>query len=261
MIDKIKAEIKRLMRYRDSRLVDGSYFDFEKLLSFIESLEKEQTDIDFEKEYKEALERAKAGKPLDEVFPELAESEDERIRKELIDHCIQGSKQRTIVSHKEDYKRWLAYLEKQKEQKPNIELIQKSWYLEGYYDGKNNIEPKWLIQTCEGGPRYEENPKYGTQKPAEWSEEDDAKWYGVIETEEYMLRVVRGEQRFDVGNKEIERQCEEELDWLKSLRPQPHWKPSEEQMSILAKVFAGCELKTPERDSMVDLFYNLKRMI
>ena len=127
----------------------------------------------------------------------------------------------------------LAYLEKQKEQKPNIELIQKSWYLEGYHDGKYNIEPKWLIQTCEGGPRYEENPKYGTQKPAEWSEEDDAKWYGVIETEEYMLRVVRGEQRFDVGNKEIERQCKEELDWLKSLRPKPHWKPSEEQMKAL----------------------------
>ncbi len=40
-----------------------------------------------------------------------------------------------------------------------------------------------------------------------------------------------------------------------------HWKPSEEQMSILAKVFAGCELNTPERDSMVDLFYNLKQML
>ena len=31
--------------------------------------------------YEEALERAKAGKPMYEVFPELKESEDERIRK------------------------------------------------------------------------------------------------------------------------------------------------------------------------------------
>lgn len=49
----------------------------------------------------------------------------------------------------------------QKEQKPNIELIQKSWYMEGYHDRKFNKEPKWIIKTGEGGPRYEENPKYG----------------------------------------------------------------------------------------------------
>ena len=42
MIEKIKTEIERLMNARDSRLVDGSYFDFKNLLSFIESLEKEQ---------------------------------------------------------------------------------------------------------------------------------------------------------------------------------------------------------------------------
>lgn len=40
-----------------------------------------------------------------------------------------------------------------------------------------------------------------------------------------------------------------------------HWKPSEEQISILGKVFAGCQLKDSERDSMVDLFYHLKDMI
>ena len=44
MIEKIKAEVRRLMNNRDSRLVDGSYYDFEHLLSFIESLEKEPRD-------------------------------------------------------------------------------------------------------------------------------------------------------------------------------------------------------------------------
>lgn len=34
--------------------------------------------------YEEAVERAKKGLPIDEVFPELKESEDEKIRKELL---------------------------------------------------------------------------------------------------------------------------------------------------------------------------------
>ena len=62
--------------------------------------------------------------------------------------------------------------EKQKEQKPNIELIQRSWYMEGYHDREFGKEPKWIIKTGEGGPEYELNPKYGQplakeQKPAE----------------------------------------------------------------------------------------------
>ena len=67
-------------------------------------------------------------------------------------------------------------LVKRKEQKPNIELIQKSWYMEGYHDCEFGYEPKWIIKTGEGGPRYEENPKYGQiieQKPVEWSEDFD----------------------------------------------------------------------------------------
>ena len=129
--------------------------------------------------YEEALERARAGKPMDEVFPELKESKDERIRKELIAY-IKGE----LAPGQELIKQWIAYLEKQKEQKPNIELIQKSWYMEGYHDGKYNNEPKWLIQTGKGGPRYEENPKYGTQQPAEWSEEDETL---MDELESYIL--------------------------------------------------------------------------
>ena len=66
-----------------------------------------------------------------------------------------------------------------------------------------------------------------------WSEEDDEMLYGCIETEEYMLSVVDGKQQFDVGNEQIKAQCQKELDWLKSLRPQKQWKPSEEQIEAL----------------------------
>ena len=75
--------------------------------------------MDYEKKYKEALERAKelhgtvaAGRDfLAEIFPELTESEDERIRQSLLAY-IKGESKRL------DTKKWIAYLEKQKEQKP-----------------------------------------------------------------------------------------------------------------------------------------------
>ena len=57
----------------------------------------------------------------------------------------------------------------QKEQNPNIELIQRSWYMEGYHDGKFKQEPKWILKTGEGGPTHELNPRYG-QPLAETSE-------------------------------------------------------------------------------------------
>ena len=75
--------------------------------------------MDYEKEYKEALERAKAGKPLDEVFPELKESEDERIRKELWEyfHNLQLSSD-SDFSPSFTIDDVLSYLDNQKEQKP-----------------------------------------------------------------------------------------------------------------------------------------------
>lgn len=72
--------------------------------------------MDYEKAYIEALERAKAGKPLDEVFPELKESEDERIRKWLIDMVSYGTWRKGWPFGPDEV---VAYLEKQKEQKPN----------------------------------------------------------------------------------------------------------------------------------------------
>ena len=75
--------------------------------------------MDYEKAYKEALERAKNGKwdeytpisrVLKEVFPVLAESEDERIRKEIIE-SIKGN---MSVIHKD---KCIDWLERQGEQK------------------------------------------------------------------------------------------------------------------------------------------------
>lgn len=77
--------------------------------------------MDYEKAYKEALERARAGKPMNEVFPELKESEDERIRKALL-KLVSNDKNN---GYTEFYKAEgitcddaIAYLEKQKAQQP-----------------------------------------------------------------------------------------------------------------------------------------------
>ena len=75
--------------------------------------------MDYKEEYQKALERAKKGLPIDEVFPELKESEDERIRKILI-HIVKGACDKYGIKYKGDEiteEKLLAYLEKQKEVK------------------------------------------------------------------------------------------------------------------------------------------------
>ena len=101
---------------------------------------------------------------LYKAIPELTESEDERIRKKILDIVRTAP----FDEEKDILEDWL---EKQKEHKPDIELIQRSWYMEGYHDGEFNMEPKWTVKAKKGGPRYEENPRYGQslteeQKPA-----------------------------------------------------------------------------------------------
>ena len=53
---------------------------------------------------------------LESLFPELKESEDERIRKEIIEH-IKWSEDNQECA-KEEMIRWVAWLEKQGEQRP-----------------------------------------------------------------------------------------------------------------------------------------------
>ena len=87
--------------------------------------------MDYEKKYKEALERAKvwkekSGMPkdkqgiLDDIFPELAGSEDEQIRKELTKHLKEGVEGYMPAGDSSDYRRWLDWLEKQGESSDQI---------------------------------------------------------------------------------------------------------------------------------------------
>lgn len=110
--------------------------------------------MDYEKKYKEVQGWIEKIYPTlqheqqmeaEAFFPELKESEDERIRKEIV-QLIQ-------CMHEEDPRkeRWLAWLEKQEGceyiKKDWLEHIKQSWYKEGFIDGKysGGTSKEWTI--------------------------------------------------------------------------------------------------------------------
>ena len=154
---------------------------------------------DYKKKYEKALALAKEMYKddcetclycLEQLFPELAEPDDEKIRKEIITYL-------STVDDKEliPYESWIAWLEKQ-----------------------------------------------GEQKPAEWSYKD----------------------RIHLGNciALVQRLSECEANWLKSLEdrcvPQPHWKPTEEQMEAL-KLSTYCQDKKMSK-ILFELYKQLKAL-
>ena len=89
-------------------------------------------------------------------------------------------------------------------------------------------------------------------KPADWSEEDEKMLNGIIgrgcSQIPYTEPGLRGEQ----------------IDWLKnklkSLRPQPHWKPSEEQMAALKWQVEHPELVKWRKEDLESLYEQLKKL-
>ena len=88
--------------------------------------------MNYEEKYKEALERAKkfeekyGGDYAGYIFPELAESEDERIRKWLVNYFKEVGK--SWIHRDINPEQIIDYLEKQKEQKP-AEWNEEDWKL------------------------------------------------------------------------------------------------------------------------------------
>lgn len=130
--------------------------------------------MDYEQKYKAALEWMRDVYPTltgtskedaEHFFPELTESEDERIRKDLIGYLAHRADVTAFIDEGEDCKRWIAYLEKRKE--PNychheVDLSGCSEeYSKGYYDGWNNcnqqhsqLEAEQKSEQSEMGKEY-----------------------------------------------------------------------------------------------------------
>ena len=123
------------------------------------------------------------------VILERRESDDERIRKWLIEQMEAFHNQAEKFGDKEDIEmttKAITYLERQKE-----------------------------------------------QKPAERSEEDK-EMLRIISNRLEKFNEWATEQGYPIDDPTMK---QSPIDWLKSLRPQPHWKPSEEQMEALSDAY------------------------
>lgn len=186
-----------------------------------EEVKKEMIMEDYKIRYEEALERAKEkyamfkgmkqGDVLEDVFPELKELEDERIRKAIIDFFGEPGRKEYILNgfNVDDI---VAWLERQGEQKP-VEFCEEdervrsaiSIYLD-WLDGRNDCAPRGEYSIRDMVVWLE---KQGEQK-LDWSEEDErnlkkAVWY----VENPAPNVVK-----DIMLSE----------WLKSLKARCAWK-------------------------------------
>ena len=212
---------------------------------------------------------------IEDAFPELKESEDERIRKEII-RVFKG--EISFTSEKENEK-YIAWLEKQGEQRPKMiqwtgnnlkEVVDftgkspkfdewfKTWEdFENYVHSHNNIFKifnengshyevpvgAWIVRTPDG---YNV-PSKGIfkQKPA-WSEDDE-------EELERLLNVLHANLYESFDN------------WLKSLKDRVHsqdkWMPSDEQIKAirLARSFVADDFE--EHPTLSEILIELEERL
>jgi hypothetical protein len=246
-------------------------------------IEVTMATIDYKEKYMQALERARqfSEKPyledsagiVEYIFPELKESEDEKMRKSLIEtFSIYYKDQPDTEWDGKPVKVILAWLEKQgKEIIPLEEIILNVWELGNYWKeltkGVCNTEHgrqlDYIVKHWKEGEHYIKSfEKQGEKKPeidsyslpisddsslptldesiyhpctesvheqesSEWSEEDESHIRYLIECLEHCKKGVALTMTTSTS--------QEYINWLKSLRPQSQWEPSDEQMEYLAK--------------------------
>ena len=238
--------------------------------------------MDYKKEYEEMVQRArelhKGGNALTKqqmeiVCPELAESEDEKIRKKLI-KTIGYFRSRGI--DQQLCEEFIAYLEKQKEQKPAVytpkfkvgdkvistgnthltydilevglinELGKPDYRVEIFKDEQSDTPPNIKLIECQKMDKW---GKLIEQKPVEWGEKDRK----MLEVISYKISQRQGnDERSLFTPDEAEFMCEIE-DKLKS---RPQWKPSEEQMKALICAIEECGYNS----GLESLYNDLKKL-
>jgi len=178
------------------------------------------------------------------LVPELAESEDEKIRKEIID-IVESYRSNCVYEGTHRFDECIAWLEKQKEQKPaewSEDIIQKAVKEVGLTQHqiawfKTNVFPS----------------------KQEWSEEDEKK---IV----FLERLIRynfpeGQYGWVDGNKGGFVTKLEAISMLKSLRPQPQWKPTERMVNALKWAVSEFHPDCPETMEQLEYLYTeLKSM-
>ena len=167
---------------------------------------------------------------IDIIVPELKKSEDERIRKQLIEHTKWSYDEQEISE--EEKERWISWLEKQGEQilansaKTCKDGQKPAWSEkdEEYFDDIARTLRSFVITGGSEAKRYTEEEinwlkslkdRVQPQPKQEWSEEDEIILTNLI---------------YALANDRIGNSRDEYVNWLKSIRPQNRWKPSDEQI-------------------------------
>ena len=189
---------------------------------------------------------------VQDFFPELAESEDEKIRKELTKHLKELSdwKEDEVIPVKNPsyYRQWASWLEKQGEKLPAgfyyVNSEGKKFYSDTFKYGDVILHVE-----KQGEHKTEENKGNIGEISPKWSEEDEVK----------INRIVACLENLNVADNDI---LLKDIDWLKSLRPQNKWKPSEEQMSLLQAIINEPNNAASESCQIVlkDILEQLKKL-
>lgn len=90
----------------------------------------------------------------------------------------------------------------------------------------------------------------------EWSKKDEDKLYQVMEI---LLADKTVALRDNPHCKALHKAYDEMIAWLKSIRPQPHWKPSEEQIEVLKDVAYGT-YQNGDGPALRNLYDDLKKL-
>lgn len=221
--------------------------------------------MDYEKMYKEAvgkiqelLEEKKKKEmtnclfegELNEIFSELRESEDERIKKYIISFIELNS---GVNLSPDDAKRMLAWLEK-----PKTEKVYLRFKVGDVVCSSNGTTLKivGITDYCYNCTTTEGN-KYSfgfdiqdefelVEDKKEWSEED----------EDMINSIIR--ELIHQYNEEIPQGTEDEIKWLKSLKDRYNWKPSEEELTAI--LVARNNVNSINADILRKLYNELKRL-
>lgn len=179
----------------------------------------------------------------EKYFPELAESEDEKIRKGIIALVEQSSE---ILAPK-NQQCMIAYLEKQGEKNSiKYDFLKKFGFTENGYDPMNilmTIKQEW--------PMVWEKMLYQERKP-EWSEED-------------LIMIDKMIKNFEAAQKIAEQanfSYLPEINFLKSLkdRRSKQWEPTEGHLKGLRRGIKNTEVGTDAWYDLQDLYEQLKEL-
>jgi len=98
------------------------------------------------------------------------------------------------------------------------------------------------------------NVKVVEPKPAEWSEEDEKHINNILDIIDYWKATMHFVS-YQEGT------IDADIDWLKSLRPQPKWKPTEEQLNCLAMTLTSEAMDDNVHDVLSKLYADLKKQM